>query len=77
MKAVLETRFVGMAPDASGHPLAPPELVYLASEPRRSSFLARLAGLSFPKRYALFCLVGSVMFCVAAIVQLVSRYSAL
>lgn len=33
MKAVLETRFVGQAPDASGHPLAPPELVYQTQEP--------------------------------------------
>ncbi len=69
----METRCVGLAPDASGHPLAPPELVYETSEPERTTFLSRLAGLSFAKKYALFCAVGSVLFCLAAVVQLVDR----
>ncbi len=35
MKAVLQTRCVGMAPDSSGHALAPPEYVYECREPER------------------------------------------
>lgn len=33
VKPVLQTRFIGMQPDASGHPLAPMELVYSCEEP--------------------------------------------
>lgn len=34
-KRVLQTKCVGMAPDSSGHALAPPEIVYECEEPRR------------------------------------------
>jgi hypothetical protein len=42
-----------MAPDASGHPLAPMEYVYECEEPKRRSFWERLAGLSLGKKLSL------------------------
>lgn len=35
-KRVLQTKCVGMAPDSSGHALAPPEIVYECEEPARA-----------------------------------------
>ena len=51
------------------------ELVYETQEP--DGFWKRLAGLSFAKKYVVFCAVGTVIYWIAAIVQLVGRYSAL
>lgn len=69
MKAVLETRFIGQAPDASGHPLAPPELVFQTSEPERVSLLDRFVRLSLAKKYALACAIGCTALVIRALVS--------
>jgi len=67
-KPVLTTRCIGMAPDASGHPLAPMEYVYECSEPPRTTFWQRLMGLSWSKKYVLFCVLGLGFYVIRAVI---------
>lgn len=72
MKAVLQTRCVGMAPDSSGHALAPPEYVYECREPERVPFIKRLARLSIGKWMVIASMAYLAWLACAAAAQLAS-----
>lgn len=54
-KPVMQTRCVGLAPDASGHALAPPEIVYECSEPERSPGIRLLEAAIYVAAPVWFC----------------------
>jgi hypothetical protein len=61
-KPVLTTRCIGMAPDASGHPLAPMEYVYECQEPPKASLLDRAIGIFLGSLTVFLSVVGVLGF---------------